>query len=116
MNPLTFKQNLKYLRERAALTQEGMARALGVTPAALGSYEEGRAYPNVPKLVALCDRIGIKDVRTLLTGDMHALVQESGQWALEVTRIVQKITVLGRRKGPQAAQAAPIAHNCASIY
>lgn len=45
-------QNIKYLRKRKGLTQEELAKNIGVNRAMIGSYEENRA---VPKLSVLKD-------------------------------------------------------------
>lgn len=44
-------QRLKDLRKHAGLTQEQLAKAIGITRSAYGSYEEGRAEPPIPVMV-----------------------------------------------------------------
>lgn len=43
-------QNIKYLRKKHGLTQDDLARKIGVGRAKIGSYEEGRATPKLELL------------------------------------------------------------------
>lgn len=97
-----FPKNLKYLRNRAHLSQEQMAEVLDLSRACLGSWEEGRCFPNVPKLVELCDRLGIEDLRLILTKSMR---EEEGDG--EVESVVRRLRVL---------KDAVITDKCPSIY
>ena len=45
-----FAQNLKYLRKEKGLTQEEFALKIGINRPKVGSYEEGRAEPNLETL------------------------------------------------------------------
>lgn len=46
-------KNIKHLRKERGLTQEGLARKLGIGRAVLASYEEGRAEPRLDNLQLL---------------------------------------------------------------
>ncbi len=46
-------QNIRYLRKKKNLTQEQLARKLGLNRPAIGAYEEGRAEPRLKTLQAL---------------------------------------------------------------
>ena len=45
-----FHQNFKFLRKKNGFTQDSLANELGLTRAAVCSYEDGRAMPPYPKL------------------------------------------------------------------
>lgn len=45
-----FSSNLKYLRKQKGLTQSSLGNLIGVNRPKLGSYEEGRAEPNMSTL------------------------------------------------------------------
>lgn len=46
-------KNLKQIRKEAGITQEELARRLGVIQATVAHWETGRASPNVKHLVEL---------------------------------------------------------------
>ena len=55
------------LRRQAGQSQTELARLLGVSPSAVGMYEQGRREPNTAILVALADNFGVS-TDYLLTG------------------------------------------------
>lgn len=50
-----FADNLIYLRQRYGVTQEGLAEQLGVSRQTVSKWESGTNYPEMEKLLALCD-------------------------------------------------------------
>lgn len=60
-------QRIAALRKNARLSQAELARALGVSPSAVGMYEQGRREPSAACLVALAQVFGIS-TDYLLTG------------------------------------------------
>lgn len=55
------------LRRRAGLSQAELARKLGVSPSAVGMYEQGRREPSAQMLVTMADAFGVS-TDYLLTG------------------------------------------------
>lgn len=53
-----FPQRLKNLREASGLSQEAFAKALGVSRAAIGYYENGDRLPDISFLAAVSERTG----------------------------------------------------------
>jgi len=55
------KQTLKQLRERAGLSQEALARLVGVSSKTVSNWERGTnaASLTVPQMKALCKALGI---------------------------------------------------------
>ena len=51
--------NIKYLRARKGLSQQGLADALGITRARYSKYEYGQAEPPLELLVRLSDYFGV---------------------------------------------------------
>lgn len=51
---MSFKDNLRRFRKQKGFTQATLAAKLGITRAAVGSYEEGRAEPPFSLLVRIC--------------------------------------------------------------
>ena len=54
-----FAKNLKFFRTNLGLTQEELARRLGITRAAITNYEMGRSEPSFEALGALTRELGV---------------------------------------------------------
>lgn len=73
---MPFSENLSYLRKRKQLTQEQLAEQLGVSRQAVSKWEAGASYPEMDKLLLLCqlfscsmDDLARKDVTQVLRED-----------------------------------------------
>ena len=64
-----FLDNLYHLRAQRNMTQEQLAMLMGVSRQAISKWESGRAYPEMDKLVRLCD-IFECDLNELVRGDL----------------------------------------------
>ena len=60
-------KRIAFMRRRLGMSQEVLADKIGVTPGALGAYEQGRRSPSVGVLVALSRSLGVS-LEFLLTG------------------------------------------------
>ncbi len=73
---MSLKENIKYLRKQAGLTQSELAEKIGVKRPVIGAYEEGRAEPRIPTLRLLAGffEVSIDALldRDLSTGESHA--------------------------------------------
>ena len=52
---MSFAENLVYLRQHYGVTQEGLAEQLGVSRQTVSKWEAGTNYPEMDKLLVLCD-------------------------------------------------------------
>lgn len=52
---MSFAENLVYLRQHYGVTQEGLAEQLGVSRQTVSKWEAGTNYPEMEKLLVLCD-------------------------------------------------------------
>ena len=52
---MSFRANLQYLRAQRNLTQERLAMLLGVSRQAISKWESEKAYPEMDKLLMICD-------------------------------------------------------------
>lgn len=69
---MLFGNNLLYLRKRNSnMTQERLAEKLGVSRQTVSKWESGEAYPEIPKLLDLCDLFRCK-LDDLLRQDLAA--------------------------------------------
>ncbi|MBR2375302.1 MAG: XRE family transcriptional regulator [Clostridia bacterium] len=59
MDERIFANNIRRLRERLGLSQTEVARRLYVTPQTVSKWENGIAFPDVPKLCKLADTLAV---------------------------------------------------------
>ena len=63
---MSFADRLKDARRAAGLSQEELAEQLDVSRQAVGKWEQGQAYPEVEKLLALCAVLNVSADALLL--------------------------------------------------
>lgn len=68
---MSFGMNLQALRRRSGMTQEGLADALGVSRQSVSKWESDGSFPEMEKLVQLCDLFGCP-LDMLVRGDVEA--------------------------------------------
>ncbi len=68
---MSFRDNLQHLRATRNMTQEQLAMLLGVSRQSVSKWEAERAYPEMDKLLALCDLFGCT-LDELVMGDVTA--------------------------------------------
>lgn len=66
---MSFRDNLQHLRATRNMTQEQLAMLLGVSRQSVSKWEAERAYPEMDKLLKLCDLFGCT-LDELVTGDL----------------------------------------------
>lgn len=57
---MSFADNLVYLRQHYGITQEGLAEQLGVSRQTVSKWEAGTNYPEMDKILVLCDLFNVK--------------------------------------------------------
>ena len=67
-NPETFGHIITQKRKEAGLTQDMLAKKLGVTPQAVSKWETGAGYPDVTLFPPLAEALGMP-VEKLFEGD-----------------------------------------------
>ncbi|MCI7472106.1 MAG: helix-turn-helix domain-containing protein [Clostridiales bacterium] len=67
---MSFGMNLQFLRDRAGMTQEGLAEALQVSRQSVSKWESDTSFPEMEKLMVLCELFHT-DLDTLLRGDVR---------------------------------------------
>ncbi len=70
-----FSENLKKLRRDYHLSQEQLADELGVSRQAISKWESSSAYPEMDKIIALCDKFNI-NIDDLLHQDIREMKEE----------------------------------------
>ena len=65
-----FKDNLQYLRGSHNMTQEQLAMLIGVSRQSVSKWESEKAYPEMDKLLMLCDMFGVS-LDDLVMGDVR---------------------------------------------
>ena len=81
---MSFKENLQYLRGSRNMTQEQLAMLLGVSRQAISKWESEKAYPEMDKLLMLCDMFGVT-LDDLVMGDVRASVGCGGAGRVDLT-------------------------------
>ena len=71
---MSFGENLQYLRSESEITQEQLAERLEVSRQSVSKWESDASFPEMEKLLALCDLFRC-DLDTLLRGDVRAVRQ-----------------------------------------
>ena len=54
-----FSENLKRIRKENNLSQEQLADELGVSRQAISKWESAVAYPEMDKIIALCEKFNV---------------------------------------------------------
>ena len=67
---MSFRENLQYLRGIRNMTQEQLAMLLGVSRQAISKWESEKAYPEMDKLLMICDLFGVT-LDDLVMGDVR---------------------------------------------
>ena len=70
-----FKENLRKIRKENNLSQEQLADELGVSRQAISKWESGAAYPEMDKIIALCDKFNL-NIDDLLHRDIKEVKGE----------------------------------------
>ena len=55
----TFSERLKELRKEKGLSQDDLAKAVGLTHTAIGLWEQGKRVPNLDSVIALSNFFGV---------------------------------------------------------
>ena len=70
-----FSENLKKIRKEHNLSQEQLADELGVSRQAISKWESSMAYPEMDKIIALCDKFDL-NIDDLLHKDIKEIEHE----------------------------------------
>lgn len=94
----TLSEKIKSLREKSGRTQANLARALGISRAAVNSWEMGVAIPSTALIIELSDTFSVS-ADYLLGLNREAVVDVSGLSHTEVAIVVEVVESLrGNRK------------------
>ena len=88
---MTFSEALRNLREERKLTQEELARALGVSRSTIGMYEQGKREPDFETEEKLADffNVTLDYLRTGARTSVHADGQSAWYTDPETARLAQ---------------------------
>ncbi len=70
-----FADNLKKIRKEHNISQEDLAESLGVSRQAISKWESGVAYPEMDKIISLCDKFNL-NIDDLLHRDVKEVKGE----------------------------------------
>ena len=70
-----FINNLKKIRKNNNLSQEQLAEILGISRQAISKWESGSAYPEMEKIIQLCEKFNV-NIDDLLHKDIEEIISE----------------------------------------
>lgn len=76
---MSFRENLQHLRRTRNMTQEQLAMLVGVSRQSVTKWEAERAYPEMDKLMKLCDIFGCT-LDDLVQGDLTGTEAAPSEW------------------------------------
>ncbi len=68
-----FGQKLKELRKKNLLTQVALGKKIGVSPSAIGMYEQGHREPDYHTLLKICDLFNVSTDYLINTTQKYAI-------------------------------------------
>lgn len=83
---MSFGENLKTIRKKNQISQEGLAEMLGVSRQAVSKWELGEGYPEVDKLLILSKKLNIS-LDSLMAGENTTAVSEEDK-PVDTIRII----------------------------
>ena len=90
---MSFGQNLQFLRKTAGITQEGLTEKLEVSRQSVSKWESDNSFPEMEKLVQLCDIFGCS-MDTLVKGDAEKeTAQDNNGYDKFMTNYARKTTL-----------------------
>ena len=89
---MSFGENLQYYRKREEITQEQLAEKMEVSRQTISKWEAGTSYPEMEKIMQLCDMFSCS-MDTLLRKDAQAeVVEDSAQYEEHMKRFGKAVT------------------------
>ena len=111
------QKNISFYRKRAKKTQKDLAKLIGVTPAAISSWECGNNQPDVDTLFRICnalqinfyDMCGITSDNVLMSDDKNHLLKIyntlNAEGQLKLIERAEELQDLGYVKGDSVKMA-----------
>lgn len=72
---MSFEENLQFYRKKKEITQEQLAEMLGVSRQTISKWEAGASFPEMEKILQLCDMFGCS-MDLLLRGNAEECAKE----------------------------------------
>lgn len=89
---MSFGQNLQFLRKRDNLTQENLAERMDVSRQTISKWEADSSYPEMDKLLQLCEMFGCT-MDELLRGNLEQIyVEDMSGYDEHMNSYIKKIT------------------------
>ncbi|MCQ2419717.1 MAG: helix-turn-helix transcriptional regulator [Clostridia bacterium] len=112
-----FGTRIALLRTQQGMSQQMLARALGVSASAVGMYEQGRREPSLQTVVKLAELFGVSTDyllrgETILPGDLETLRR---LFLLAQTASAGELVLKGADGGERAVGAEELAMTLAAI-
>ncbi len=112
---MSFGENLKTIRKKDQLSQEGLAEMLGVSRQAVSKWELGEVYPEVDKLLILSKKLNVS-LDSLLGGEntptdsikggpsgMIRIISPNEGVIISTSKVTRSQQFMGGKKSPKFA-------------
>ena len=105
-----FSENLRKIRKENNLSQEQLADELGVSRQAISKWESGAAYPEMEKIITLCDKFHVnidnllyKDIKEVNREEeskknINHMIQEFLKFITDSIHLFSNLTFIGKIK------------------
>ncbi|MBD5520644.1 MAG: helix-turn-helix transcriptional regulator [Lachnospiraceae bacterium] len=91
---MSLGENLQFLRKRNDITQEQLAEKLNVSRQSVSKWESDTAYPEMDKLLQLCETFNCR-LDDMIKGDISSLYVEDKAHYDEHMNLFSKMTAIG---------------------
>lgn len=89
---MSFGENLQFYRKQKNITQEQLAEQMGVSRQTVSKWEADSSYPEMEKILQLCDMFGCS-MDTLLRGTAQdEIMEDTSGYDVHMNRFTKEIT------------------------
>ena len=89
---MSFGENLQFYRKQKNITQEQLAEQMGVSRQTVSKWEADSSYPEMEKILQLCDMFGCS-MDTLLRGTAQdEIMEDTSGYDAHMNRFTKEIT------------------------
>ena len=85
-DPLEVGARIRALRHEAGISQSGLAKIIGVSPGAVGNWEQGQSYPTIKQGMKICRSLGVV-LDYLYRGRINEMAKGRGETLAKLERL-----------------------------
>ena len=85
-DPIAVGARIRALRHEAAISQSGLANILGISPGAVGNWEQGQGCPTLKQGLKICTKFSVS-LDYIFRGEIQQLAQGRGAILAELEEL-----------------------------